>query len=366
MQLTEVIKNKIKNSGPVRFVDFMQMALYDPIFGYYTTKNNKIGKQGDFITAPEVSSLFGYALATQIKQVLEEIKNAVILEFGAGTGKLCVDILSALEKNNSLPDYYYILEVSGQLKDMQMQLIAKTIPHLLNRVKWLSNLPQQDFAGVIIANEVLDAMPVHRFMLKSKDLFEGYVTLENEDLKEILLPATNQDLQNYVNEFSKYDNYISEANLFVNSWLKEVSNFFAKGAVFIIDYGFPAHEYYHQDRNGGTIMCHYQQKTNSNPLINIGYQDITAHVNFTHVAEVSFLNGFNISGYTNQASFLINCNILEFLKEYDDVNLVKKNQEIKMLLHPSEMGEIFKVIALTKQLDIDLIGFKSNDKRVSL
>jgi len=366
VHLTDVIKKKIRSSGPITFAEYMQMALYDPYFGYYTTKLNKIGKEGDFVTAPEVSSLFGYSLAVQIQQILKETKNPIIFEFGAGTGKLCIDILTALEKCECLPDFYYILEVSGQLQENQKQLITSTIPHLSHKIRWLTTLPKENFQGVIIANEVLDAMPVSRFMIKDSVLFEGYITIENENLQEIFQINTNNDLEDYVKNYITYDNYISEANLVVRSWCKELSRLLSKGAAIIIDYGFPMHEYYHEDRNGGTIMCHYQQTTNSNPLINIGNQDITAHVNFTQVAEAAFANGFDISGYTNQASFLINCKVLDFLKDFENNSLVMKNQEIKILLHPSEMGEIFKVMALTKQMNIDLVGFKINDKRASL
>ena len=368
VELVDLIKNKIKSSGPITFAEFMQISLYSPDFGYYTTKSNKIGKKGDFVTAPEVSSLFGYSLATQFKQILSLIENPVILEFGAGTGKLCVDILTELESTHSLPSFYYIIDVSGELKDKQKQFISEKIPHLLNRIKWISNLPQEPIQGAIIANEVLDAMPVERFVLNSSGLFEVYINVLDDELKEVMLPATNSELKSYVKEFIKHDidNYMSEANLIMAHWLKEISQTIQKGAVFIIDYGFPAHEYYHPDRNGGTIMCHYQQKANPNPLINIGKQDITAHVNFTHVAEVAFANGFNIAGFTNQASFLLNSNILDFLKDLKDKDLIIANQEIKTLLQPSEMGELLKVIALTKQLDIDLIGFRLNDKRVSL
>lgn len=368
MSLIELIKNEVKNTGPITFADFMQIALYNPSFGYYTTKYNKIGKSGDFVTAPEISSLFGYSLSRQLKQILSLVKNPIILEFGAGTGKLCVDILTELEKTQELPDFYYILEVSGELQAIQKQFVSKKIPHLLHKIKWLSNFPENLIDGVIIANEVLDAMPVNRFMYNSSGLTEGYITVENEELREIFLPCNNINLQDYVKEFinPNFVNYISEANLMVKSWLQELSHVLNKGAVFIIDYGFPAHEYYHPDRNGGTIMCHYQQKAHPNPLVNLGKQDITAHVNFTHIAEIALTYGFNVSGFTNQASFLINNNILDFLKDYADKDLVMANQEIKVLLEPQEMGEIFKVIALTKQLDIDLIGFRFNDKRVSL
>lgn len=368
MELIEVIKNRIQTQGDISFAEFMQMALYDPHSGYYTTKFNKIGEDGDFITAPEISALFGYALANQAQQVLAEIDNPVILEFGAGTGKLCVDILTQLEKINMLPDTYYILEVSGELQIRQKQFITENIPHLAAKVTWLQELPIKPLQGVVVANEVLDAMPVNRFFIQDKELYEGYVTITDNQLTEKIVPNTNPELAKYVDEFliEDYKAYQSEANLFAEHWIKSLATTLSIGAVFILDYGFPAHEYYHLDRSTGTLMCHYQQKSHANPFINVGEQDITAHVNFTHIAESAYKSGFNISGYTNQATFLLNNAILDFVQGADDKHVIQHNQALKTLLQPSEMGELFKVIALTKNIDIDLNGFKFNDKRVSL
>lgn len=368
MELDKEIKNKIKQQGDISFAEFMQSALYNPNDGYYTTKFNKIGKGGDFTTAPEISSLFGFTLAKQIQQIFSDLSKPSVLEFGAGTGKLCVDILMALEKNDSLPDVYYILDLSGELKITQQNMINKYIPHLRDKVVWLKELPTQPLQGVIIANEVLDAMPVKRFVIKDSELFEVFVTLNNSELTEKLVKNSDTELTNYVAEFvgQDYKYYQSEANLFIDNWIKSIFGIIEKGTAIVIDYGFPAHEYYHSDRNYGTLMCHYQQKAHTNPLINIGLQDITAHVNFTHVAEAGHKVGFNISGYTNQASFLINNGILDLLKDYSEKEIVIHNQALKTLLQPSEMGELFKVIALTKNMDIDLNGFQFNDKRVSL
>lgn len=369
MKLAKLIKDRIQRQGDLPFDEFMQIALYDADNGYYTTKFNKIGKGGDFTTAPEISSLFGSTLAKQIKQIFGQLTtNPVILEFGSGTGKLCVDILTELEKLNSLPDVYYILDLSGDLKNIQQQMINQHISHLASKVVWLQELPKNPLQGVIVANEVLDAMPVKRFVIRDSELFEVFITLNNAELSENLVKNTDQKLANYVNEFVGKDHkyYQSEANLYLEQWLASLSTVIKKGAVFIIDYGFPAHEYYHPDRKLGTLMCHYQQKSHTNPLINIGHQDITAHVNFTHIAEAGHKNGFKVSGYTNQAYFLLNNGILDFLQHYSDKELVVHNQKLKILLHPSEMGELFKVIALTKDLDIYLNGFQFNDKRVSL
>jgi SAM-dependent MidA family methyltransferase len=364
--LDSIVKETIKNHGPLSFADFMHMALYYPTYGYYNSILKKIGPAGDFVTAPELTYLFGYTLANQCKDIFNEIPNPTIFEFGAGTGKLCIDILTYLEKTDSLPKEYLILEVSNYLKDTQEELINQKIPHLANKVKWLTTWPTEKFSGIVIANEVLDAMPVNLFTQNKNNLTEIYIDLDKDNnLIKKPFACNNNELEEYVKIYMPKTTfpYTSEANLFINDWIMQCHNMLNKGSVFIIDYGFPKHEYYHPDRSQGTLMCHYQHKSNQNPLINIGEQDITAHVNFSHIANAAFDAGFHIAGYTNQASFLLNNDILNIIM---DDNSINTRQALKTLLQPSEMGELFKVIALTKGLEIDLKGFKINDKRVSL
>ncbi|MDF1756767.1 MAG: SAM-dependent methyltransferase [Legionellaceae bacterium] len=363
-----LVKTEIKNKGPITFADFMQIALYNPESGYYSSGMENIGASGDFTTAPEISYLFGYALANQCRDVLKHCDNGVIFEFGAGSGKLCVDILTKLENLQSLPDRYYILEVSGNLKRRQQQFIEKSIPHLSGKVVWLEKWPEEPFQGVILANEILDAMPVNRFIKNEESLYEIHISLnDNDELVETAEPCINNRLKKHVATYvaDELSPYKSEVNLFMDDWIAEIYGMLEVGAVFILDYGFPTHEYYHPDRSEGTIMCHYQHKAHPNPLLHIGEQDISAHVNFTHLAEAAFNVGFRVAGYTNQASFLLGNDILELLQNSEDES-VNTKQNLKTLLLPSEMGELFKVIGLTKQLDIDLSGFKLNDKRASL
>lgn len=368
MSLVDLIKEKIKNKAPIPFADFMHMALYNPEFGYYNSNLKKLGSDGDFITAPELTPVFGYTLANQFKDILKTLHKPIIFEFGAGLGKLCVDVLTYLEKINLLPDEYHILEVSGYLKSEQQKLIKNKIPHLANRVKWLTKWPEEPFQGVVIANEVLDAMPVNRFIKDKEDLYEIYISVnKNGDLIEEVKPCGNQRLKEHVSDFIKEDliAYKSEVNLFIDDWILKCHSMLSAGMVFILDYGFPAHEYYHLDRKDGTLMCHYKHQAHPNPLINIGEQDITAHVNFTHVANAAYNAGFHIAGYTNQAAFLLGNDILN-IAEKEFSNDIKVKQALKILLQPNEMGELFKVIALAKNLDLELNGFKLNDKRVSL
>ncbi|OGV34564.1 MAG: hypothetical protein A3E88_02055 [Legionellales bacterium RIFCSPHIGHO2_12_FULL_35_11] len=366
--LLDVIKEKINDRGDLPFIDFMQIALYHPDGGYYTSSLPKLGKHGDFVTAPEISYLFGFSVANEIKNIIINLDNPVIFEFGAGTGKLCVDILTQLEKLNSLPEEYRILEVSGHLRAVQENLIKEKIPHLANLIKWETYWPEAPFTGVIIANEVLDAMPVNRFFKLSKALQESYITLnENNDLIEVFKDSNNVKLIQHVNRFldNELENYKSEVNLFIDDWIAKCNEILAEGIMLLFDYGFANHEFYHPDRKEGTLMCHFQHKSHPNPLVNVGQQDITAHVNFTHVANAAFNVGFRVAGFTNQASFLINNNILDILLENKDETINSK-QSLKKLLQANEMGELFKVIALTKNFDLELNGFKLNDKRASL
>ena len=370
MSLIHTLHTQLEKRQELPFIEFMQLALYAPGEGYYSSGLTKLGKQGDFITAPELTPLFGKTLANQCKQILTSVENPILFEFGAGTGALCIDVLNQLEQLNCLPEAYYILEVSSNLRHRQQELFQQKIPHLLHRISWLDHWPETPFNGVVMANEVLDAMPVNRFMLKDNNILESYISLNKAgELTEQFKPCQNERLSNYIknNLPQQTAEYLSEVNLFIEDWLANIYKMINRGAVFLIDYGFPRHEYYHPDRNQGTLMCHYQHHAHPDPLIHPGEQDITAHVDFTHVAEAGQQAGFHIAGYTNQASFLLANGLLSLMNSLDNENeLFRAKQAIKQLTDPSEMGELFKVIALTKNLDIDLNGFLLNDKRVSL
>ena len=352
------------------FAEFMQLALYHPEFGYYSAGLQKFGRQGDFVTAPELSPLFGQTLANQARQVFNELSTPILFEFGAGSGRLCVDIMKHLECLNSLPAAYHIMEISTELRHRQKELINKEIPHLADQIHWLNQWPTEAFDGVIIANEVLDAMPVHRFLQTATGLAESRISLDSSgELSEIFKPCDNPRLNNYLQNALPDDMfpYMSEANLFIDGWIKECSNMLAKGVMILVDYGFPRHEYYHPDRSQGTLMCHYQHLAHGDPLQHIGEQDITAHVDFTHVAEAASDAGFQVDGFTSQTAFLLSNGILDLLQAYPEgTDRIKAQQTIKQLIQPDEMGELFKVIALTKNLDMDLAGFQLQDRRASL
>ncbi len=359
------LQEQLHTKQDLTFFEFMQQALYHPHHGYYNNHSHKFGLHGDFITAPELTPLFGNSLAKQCQQILSIIKNPTILEFGAGSGKLCLDIMTQLEILQCLPEQYLIMEVSGSLRTSQQQLLQTQLPHLYQRIQWLNTLPTQQFSGIILANEVLDAIPVHKFLYKNNNVYESHIQLTTEQkLIECYLPTNNHNLQTYVKNYVKQQPYQSEINFLLPAWLNTCNDILSNGALLILDYGFPRHEYYHPDRQQGTLMCHYQHKTHINPLINIGAQDITAHVDFTHVAESATAAGFKLAGYTNQAAFLLNCGILNLLATNN--TSINNHQAIKQLLQPQEMGELFKVIALTKNLNLDLSGFSTYDKRMTL
>jgi SAM-dependent MidA family methyltransferase len=367
--IIDTIKNYLNKNTRMPFVDYMQQALYAPYSGYYSSNTQKLGKYGDFITAPELTPLFGKTLANQCQQILSKFGSANILEFGAGTGQLCIDILCQLDSLQCLPEKYTILEVSGNLRGRQEAHIKKTIPHLASRVQWLDRLPKTPFQGIILVNEVLDAMPVHRFMQTETGLLESHIQLdEQKNLCERFLPCTNVKLIKHLDSLlPPIYPYLSEANLYIDAWIQSCHNILEQGAVFIIDYGFNRQEYYHPDRYQGTLMCHYQHQAHSNPLAHPGEEDITAHVDFTHVAEAAYNAGFSIAGFTNQAAFLLANGILQLLETIpSEKEKIFSTQALKQLLQPQEMGELFKVIALTKEINYPLKGFQLQDKLASL
>ena len=369
MSLFQSLQNQLTQQQDMPFVEFMQQALYAPQWGYYSSGLPKLGKAGDFITGPELTPLFGQCLANQCQQILSNLDQPIILEYGAGSGRLCVTLLKQLESLHCLPEQYFILELSAHLRHCQQTLIAEQLPHLMDKVSWLAQWPDQSFHGIILANEVLDAMPVHRFLWEEDVILESFVRLNaQQQLEEFFKPSANQRLLTHVK--SKLPElkspYLSEVNLFIDDWIQQNNACLDRGAMLLIDYGFPRHEYYHPDRHQGTLMCHYQHHTHPNPLLHVGEQDITAHVDFTHVAEAAHQSGFHVAGYTNQASFLLANGLLSLLDLQDEKAMMETKQAIKQLTHPHEMGELFKVIALTKQIDFPLQGFLLHDKRASL
>lgn len=365
-KLLEVIRQEIvANKGKISFSRYMQLALYAPGLGYYSAGLTKLGEKGDFVTAPEISPLFAQCLAQQCLQVLSMLKQGQILEFGAGTGIMAAELLKTLERQNSLPEKYLILEISAELRQRQQQLLQKRLPHLFDRIEWIDSLPK-NFSGIVIANEILDAMPVDRFRIDQQVIHEFYVGFDGENLIWQLDKA-NSNLQNNITGLQierTGDFYDSEINSLLSPWIASVSDCLTQGLVLLIDYGFPRAEYYHPDRSMGTLMCHYRHFAHTDPLILTGLQDITAHVDFTAVAEAAAENQLKVAGFTSQAAFLLSCGLLDLVQSSSTLEQIKLSQQIQKLTSPNEMGELFKVMALTKGLDeVNLQGFALQDQR---
>lgn len=360
--LTESIREHIVDAGGALPWDrFMAMALYHPRWGYYRNGSQKFGRSGDFITAPEISPVFAQCLARQCAQVLLLLGESDIIEIGAGSGVLAADLLQALAKMDCLPTQYYILELSAELQQRQAETIKAHCPDLLPRVTWLQTLPTS-MRGIVIGNEVLDAMPVHRFCWNDKTVYESMVTWKEDAFHFALQTTQNTDLQAAVTAIAQDlpQPYTSEINLALPAWIASLSAFLTQGIILLIDYGFPRHEYYHPQRDMGTLMCHYQHQAHDDPLQHVGLQDITAHVDFTAVVESAVAQGLDLAGYTTQAYFLLGCGIAE-QKVMTEKERWQLNNAIKQLTLPSEMGELFKVIALSKAYDEPLLGFSWRD-----
>jgi SAM-dependent MidA family methyltransferase len=376
LSLSRSLQSKIQtniadNGGDISFAEYMRMALYEPGLGYYSAGASKFGESGDFITAPEVSSLFSVCLARQCVEVLAELKNPIILEFGAGTGLMACDIMKELERLNCLPDSYYILEPSADLRQRQHNLLEKSLPHLISKIIWLDTLPDDAFDGVILANEVLDAMPVHRFCVHKSELKEIRVVWENNEFvrrdvgcEGVLKDKTTRALDAPLGDYG--DDYCSEINIDLDAWVQSISGCLRQGLILLIDYGYSRHEYYHQQRAQGTLLCHYRHRVHSNPFIFVGLQDITASVDFTAVAEAAVASKLSVSGFTTQAYFLFASGLDRIMQEQKDLSNVEQlelSRQIKTLTLPGEMGERFKVIALTRKLNSSLSGFSLVDHR---
>lgn len=354
--LLQTILSEIKkNQGKISFEKFMDLTLYAPGLGYYSAGSEKIGVFGDFTTAPEISCLFSYCVAKQCKQILDQLGGGSILEFGAGSGKMAVDILTYLSEQHALPEHYFILETSADLKEKQRKTFETQAPHVLPKIQWLETLPTQ-FQGVMLANEVLDAFPVHRFLIDHDAIQEYYVGWKDDAFVWITDKPTSSELENEVQKIketylSDIDHYTSELNLYAGAWLHTISESLASGAILLIDYGFPRDVYYHPQRSQGTLMCHYRHRAHPNPLILVGLQDITAHVDFSFIAECAVKAGLSVERYSTQADFLLQFGMLDEVKE--ELDLVKRleiSRQIQTLLMPHEMGELFKVMLLRKSV----------------
>ncbi|MGQ0577610.1 MAG: class I SAM-dependent methyltransferase [Betaproteobacteria bacterium] len=363
-RLVEEIRAEVqRHGGWMSFARYMEMALYTRGLGYYVASAAKLGNQGDFVTAPEISPLFGRTLAGQVAEILAHTGGG-ILELGAGSGELAVSLLEELQACNRLPQSYRILDVSPELAQRQRLLLMQRLPGLADRVEWVTSLPQ-GFTGVIVANEVLDALPVHLLAWREEGLCERGVTWQGKGFAWAECCPAPIALRNAAAALQIEEPYQSEVSVAVPALVRTLAGVLDRGVLLCVDYGFGRREYYHPLRNSGTLMCHYRHRAHDDPFLFPGLQDITAHVDFTSVAEAGIEAGLQLLGYTTQAQFLINCGIADQLARTpaeQTAAYLPLAAGVQKLLSPAEMGELFKVIALGRGVQPPLTGFKSGDK----
>jgi len=368
-RLAARVRERIAEAGgAVDFSEFMQRALYEPGLGYYAAGHRKFGPAGDFVTAPEMGSLFGRCLARQCAEVLAGLGGGELLEFGAGTGLLAAQLLESLRDADRLPERYCILELSAELRERQEQAIGEYCPELLPRCRWLDRLPER-FQGVVLANEVLDAMPVERFRVTEQGLRVIQVTWTGDGFGETTRPAAPGELA----DIAAMDlplGYESEAGVLAGQWVAGIGEWLERGVALIVDYGFPARELYLPERSGGTLMCHYRHRAHTDPYRHVGMQDITAHVDFSALARRAHDAGLDVLGFTNQAGFLLSLGLLDLVAarmgEAGSERHWKLSQEVQRLTQTYEMGELFKVLALGRGWTGGLTGFQYLDHTARL
>lgn len=368
------IESEIGSGGGwISFADYMQLALYAPGLGYYTGGAAQFGPAGDFVTAPSLGPLFAQTLARQVAELAGRSAPR-ILEFGAGGGELAGDLLAELARLGCAVDTYSILEPGAGLAERQRATIARLAPAESGRVQWLDRLPEK-FEGVMIANEVVDAMPVHAIAWRDEGIFERGVAMQDGRLAWVERPATGEVLA-AAHELGVAPPYLSELALAARGWMHSVAGTLQKGALIVLDYGFPAHEFYHPQRLTGTLMAHYRHRAHADPFLYPGLQDLTTHVDFSALAKSAASAGLELLGYASQSNFLVNCGITEVLDRTDPAD-VKRYAPLasaaQKLLSPAEMGELFKVLCIGRNLARDpdraagrLLGFARGERSHTL
>jgi SAM-dependent MidA family methyltransferase len=366
--------------GWLPFDRYMERALYAPGLGYYSGGARKFGlfadDGSDFVTAPEMSPLFSATLARAVAEALEKSGTRALMEFGAGTGKLAAGVMLALDALNVSFDSWDIVDLSGELRERQRETIAKLAPHLTDRVRWLDALPET-FEGVVIGNEVLDAMPVRLFARKDAVWHERGVAVNDAGAFVFSDRPAHSGEANWAEsepgsvlaQIEGSEDYVAETHEAALAFTRTVCTMLTRGAAFFIDYGFPAGEYYHSQRVQGTLMCHYRHRAHGDPFLYPGLQDITAHVEFSGIAQAGVETGADLLGYTSQARFLMNAGITEVLGEIDPGDVVRfmpAANAVQKLVSEAEMGELFKVIAFSRGIDSTLAAFARGDRSHTL
>jgi SAM-dependent MidA family methyltransferase len=366
-KLSALIRADVEDHGGwIPFERYMEMALYAPGLGYYSAGAKKIGKDGDFITAPEISALYGQSIAQCARQVIGQT-DGDILEFGAGSGKLALDLLTELAQLNQLPKNYFVLEVSADLRERQQILLSSLPANIFSRIQWIDKLLNK-IDGLIIGNEVLDAMPTHLIAWNEAGIHERGIAIENNYFvfQDRLLDK-NSELFHAANKLNLPSGYVSEINFASHGFIASLGTMLQQGVILLIDYGFSAAEFYHPQRSMGTLMCHYRHHAHADPFYLPGLQDITSHVDFSAIAQAGKEVELDLIGYNTQAQFLLGCGITDLIARHDARGAARYLpivNAVQRLISPAEMGELFKVLALGKNFDHALLGFDTRPLRL--
>lgn len=368
------VREQIGTAGDsISFAQYMQHVLYASGLGYYAAGSTKFGEAGDFVTAPEVSGVFGAVIARQCAEVLNQVDRGEILEYGAGSGKLAADMLEALQRLDAVPSAYNILEVSPDLRERQESCLRQRVPDLLDRVTWLDS-PPTAMCGAVVANEVLDALPVERFVRRDIGVMQVCVTANDhgfEFIEETAPVKLGHAVEAIEEELGVTfpDGYVSDVCLAVPGWIEDMSAALREGVAFLFDYGVSRREYYSAERSDGWLRCHFRHHAHNNPLILPGIQDLTAWVDFTAVAGAAVAAGFEIGGYSAQAQFLMAGGLDAEMQGFTSLSLeeqIELSRQVKTLTLPGEMGEHFKCIALQKGSTATPSGFSFADRTHTL
>jgi SAM-dependent MidA family methyltransferase len=367
-RLREHIVGALGDEGTMSFRRYMELALYAPGLGYYSAGLHKFGEDGDFVTSPELGELFARCLARQAGEIGEALGDWEILELGAGSGRLAADLLAALGPERA-PRRYRILERSADLAAVQRGTIARRAPALADRVEWLSAPPAEPWRGVLLANEVVDALAAECFAWRDGAVRQRRVGLDGDGFawRETEAPPALRDAVLGLPESLRTawpDGYVSEIRPDLGAWLGAVTDTLDRGVAFFIDYGYPRGEYYRAERRTGTLMCHYRHRAHDDPFRWPGLQDITAFVDFSALALAGREAGMALAGYTSQALFLLGCGLDEVMAEASPATERERQAlaaEAKQLTLPGLMGERFQAIALARRWDAPLRGFGLRD-----
>ena len=363
-RLSTLIRTQIETAGgAIPFSRYMELALYAPELGYYNAGTRKFGAHGDFVTSPELGPTFAECVAQSFAPVLRQLGDgAVFFELGGGSGAFAEAALKHLATLDALPAHYWMLEPSADLRQRQQERLRGALaPELFDRCRWLDGPPEQEWRGVLFANEVLDALPTPRFAIRQGEVFEEYVVLDAQgeflsvtQPADALLRAAVRHVERNL-QAPLAEGYCSEILPQLPYWIQAVGGLLTEGAMLFVDYGYPREEYYLPERNDGTLICHYQHRAHYDPFFQPGLQDLTASVDFTALAEAGVNAGFDLAGYSSQSNFLLGNGLQDRLEAIQNIEnqavRYRRHMEIKKLTLPGQMGERFQVMGFERGVD---------------